>query len=317
MNNFTRALQFRVPQDFEGDFSVLLQEINSGNEGLLGIQAVHGGKFVHLCVQTTQQAQLAEARGLNLGDTHHDLLSLGQRYTFVSCFVPIEFQDMKLILLTKPYGDVIKVRRLKHKASGFENLENGCQVLTFSKLRKPLPTRLSFEGISIGFKYTGQPKSCLRCSSFEHVVAECPLKRTNASNSNDNSITPETAVNSSDSKDSSSSTETLETPEASTVNANPPTDSTPNQDMETEQTDQRTRPPKRPPSTPTKTEQGTKSIKIDNFEDFVRDLRNKADSPQLLQVSKDKVTKARALCLQRDHGNLTAKTLNCQTEKPF
>ena len=50
-------------------------------------------------------------------------------------------------------------------------------MVAFSKLNKPIPVRLSHKGMSIGFKYTGQPRSCPGCSSFEHLVSECPYRK--------------------------------------------------------------------------------------------------------------------------------------------
>ena len=53
MNNFATTLLFRVPLGFNGNFSALLRDINSSNQGLTGIQAVQGGKFVDLLWYTT------------------------------------------------------------------------------------------------------------------------------------------------------------------------------------------------------------------------------------------------------------------------
>ena len=113
----------------------------------------------------------------NFEEKHYNLNPLGQRYTFVSTFVPIQFHDEDLLLLLQRYGHVKSVGRLYHKVPELSHLENGCRVVTFTKLDKPLPKRISYGGISIGFKYTGQPKSCVRCSSFEHEINECPRGR--------------------------------------------------------------------------------------------------------------------------------------------
>jgi hypothetical protein len=63
------------------------------------------------------------------------------------------------------------------KVEDLQQFENGVRVATFEKLEKDLPHRLTVSGLSIGFKYTDQPQSCVRCSSMDHVVKNCPLKR--------------------------------------------------------------------------------------------------------------------------------------------
>ena len=159
MNNFKRTVRFRVAEGFAGGYGELFNSIKDSLDGLVGIQSVHGGNFVDLCLKTEELAQIVEARGLDIGESHYTVQPLGARYTFVSCFVPIELSDKQLLQAIQPlYGDAKHVRRLKHKSPGLEDLENGCRVVTITTLRKPLPTRLSFEGISIGFKYTGQPE---------------------------------------------------------------------------------------------------------------------------------------------------------------
>ena len=51
--------------------------------------------------ESSEQAQIAEARGLNLGSNHYDLNAVGTLQTFVSCFVPIEADDMKIVNITQ------------------------------------------------------------------------------------------------------------------------------------------------------------------------------------------------------------------------
>lgn len=157
MSNFKRTLRLRAPQGFGGDFPKLFNTINDSVDGLVGIQAVFSGKYLAICFETEEKAQIAEAQGLDLGTNHYEFNNVGTRHTFVSCFVPIEVEDLKIVNLRQPYEDVTRIRRLKHKSPGSRKL--GERVLTFSRIRKTLLSRLSFEGISVGFKYTGQPKS--------------------------------------------------------------------------------------------------------------------------------------------------------------
>lgn len=85
MNNFTRTLRLRVPQEYEGDYIELFNEIKESHAGLLGIQAVHGGKTLELCFGT-KEAQTTEARGINLGEQHLEFQPIGTRqFCFLFC----------------------------------------------------------------------------------------------------------------------------------------------------------------------------------------------------------------------------------------
>ena len=148
------------------------------------------GSVVDLCFKSPEAATLAAAKGVDFNNVQQELKTLNQPMIFVSCFLPIEFPDSELTNLLQVYGEVKGTRRLYHKEQGLENLENGCRVVSFSKLKKPIPVRLSYKGISIGFKYTGQPRSCLRCSSFEHLVAECPYKKAKSTTTINHSVPP-------------------------------------------------------------------------------------------------------------------------------
>ena len=45
-------------------------------------------------------------------------------------------------------------------------------------MRKHIPGNMTIQTVSIGFKYTGQPPQWFKCSSLEHMIKDCPLKRT-------------------------------------------------------------------------------------------------------------------------------------------
>lgn len=59
--------------------------------------------------------------------------------------------------------------------------ERGIRVVKFIKLSKAIPKRVVVAGIEIGFKYSGQPATCLRRHSMDHVVKDCPKRRKNPS----------------------------------------------------------------------------------------------------------------------------------------
>ena len=50
------------------------------------------------------------------------------------------------------------------------------RVAEFVSLDKDLPRKIFTNGVEIHFKYTGQPITCYRCGSTEHVVQNCPQK---------------------------------------------------------------------------------------------------------------------------------------------
>lgn len=43
----------------------------------------------------------------------------------------------------------------------------------FVKINRDLPHRIVTQGVEINFTYTGQPLTCYRCNSTEHVVQNC------------------------------------------------------------------------------------------------------------------------------------------------
>lgn len=47
----------------------------------------------------------------------------------------------------------------------------------FVSLDKDLPRKMVTQGLEIYFKYTGQPMTCYRCGSSEHMVKSCPKQR--------------------------------------------------------------------------------------------------------------------------------------------
>lgn len=65
-------------------------------------------------------------------------------------------------------------RRLFFKEEGYRHIENNIHVIEFKSLDRDLPPQLVTRGLEIGFRYTGQPITCFRCSSTEHVVKDCP-----------------------------------------------------------------------------------------------------------------------------------------------
>ena len=321
---FSRTLRLRVPEGTNYDFKKLFRQLKSSCPGLVGIQALGKGSVVDLCFNTENGAHRAAAAGVDYENVHFELKSLAPTLTFVSVFVPIEFADSELKTLLSFYGEIKSVRRLFHKEEGLENLENGCRVLAFSKLAKPLPVRLSYKGISIGFKYTGQPKSCLRCSSFDHLVAECPYKRAKAAATKTQQASPPTPRQAETTTATTSPSESQM--EISPSEPSPPAVSLSQAEQQAPSPAQSPAPlaqsthRKRPLDSPSKG-QGKKAS-LDGFGIFQEDLRARKDNDKLQAVSKDIVLKARAYLLQLTKGDFKevssqdAKQIKLQDRQP-
>ena len=56
---------------------------------------------------------------------------------------------------------------------GFSHIERGICLAELTKINRDLPRRIVTQGVEINFKYTGQPITCYRCNSTEHVVRNC------------------------------------------------------------------------------------------------------------------------------------------------
>lgn len=97
----------------------------------------------------------------------------------MSVFVAVEFPDQEIVNFLKQYGQLKSenLRRLCYNEEGFRNIERGISVAEFTSLDRDLPRKVVTQGLEIFFKYTGQPITCYRCGSTEHVVKNCPKQR--------------------------------------------------------------------------------------------------------------------------------------------
>ncbi|CAH3027966.1 unnamed protein product [Porites evermanni] len=108
---------------------------------------------------------------------------LGAKTIHVSVIVAVEFPDQEIVNFLKQYGQLKSenLRRLCYKEEGFRNIERGIRMAEFTSLDKGLPRKVVTQGLEIFFKYTGQPITCHRCGSTEHVVKNCPKQRSHFS----------------------------------------------------------------------------------------------------------------------------------------
>ena len=307
------------------DYLEFFKHINKSFKNLQGIQTSGGGKFVELCFDTFEAAEVAELRGLDFENTHYELTPLGQRLIFVSTFIPIQFPDEDLLELLKIYGNVKSVRRLFHKDPELNHLENGCRVVAFTKLDKPLPKRISYGGISVGFKYTGQPNSCVKCSSFDHEINECPRRKPkptqNSKQSSKQDLKPENNQPKENQLDQPPrETDTLNQSKHQTINETQEKPELLIVEMDTAEIHSRKRKVVSPPDSPIKsdTNRAKKTNPLNHYEEFLSDLKKERDSVKLLKSPKDLVARARALFLHQELGNVDkadTKTLSFDNKK--
>lgn len=90
----------------------------------------------------------------------------------------MEYPDVELIPFLKTYGKMKTdtLRRLYYNEEGFSHIKRGIRIAEFLSRDKDLPRKIVTNGVEIHFKYTGQPITCYRCGSTEHVVQNCPQK---------------------------------------------------------------------------------------------------------------------------------------------
>ena len=93
--------------------------------------------------------------------------------------VSVEFPDELLLETLRRYGELKSddLRCVYFKEEGLCHLENGARVVEFARLTQNIPRQIVVEGIPIGFKYSGQPNTCFKCGSLDHLVFNCPKKQ--------------------------------------------------------------------------------------------------------------------------------------------
>ena len=139
---------------------------------ITGIVPQFGGKCFDITLDDAECAAEPANTGFDYGDERKQLRLLGAKSIHVSIFVAVEYPDDDLIQLLNTYGTLAspKLRRLHYPEEGFTHIENGIRVAQFTNITRDIPKRLVIGGVEIGFKYTGQPSTCYRCQSTEHVV---------------------------------------------------------------------------------------------------------------------------------------------------
>ena len=175
-----RTVRFKPPPSLEVDSKILLGALKVPKEELVGLVPRYGGKCYDITTKSAESASILVVEGLNLDGSHDTLTLLGVRSIHVSVFVSVEFPDELLLDTLSVYGELKSraVRRVYFKDEGLQHLENGARVVEFTRLKRDIPKQIVAHGVPIGLKYTGQPNTCFKCGSPEHIVKNCPKRST-------------------------------------------------------------------------------------------------------------------------------------------
>ena len=157
----------------------IVRSLPEFQEEITGIVPNFGGKCFDITLRTTDAATRLAKSGFDYGAERKPLKLLGAKTIHVSVFVAVEFPDQEVIKFLKQYGQLKSehLRRLCYTEEGFTSIERGIRVAEFISLDKDLPRKVVTQGLEIFFKYTGQPITCYRCGSADHVVKNCPKQR--------------------------------------------------------------------------------------------------------------------------------------------
>jgi len=157
----------------------IAQSLSAYADDIQGIVPLFGGKCFDITLASPEAAAKLAQEGIDYEQVHKPLRLLGQRSIHVSVFVSVEYPDADLLNLLATYGQLKSksVRHLRFSEQGFTHIENGVRVVEFTRIERDIPKRLVIAGLEIGFKYSGQPVTCHRCHSTEHVVKNCPKRR--------------------------------------------------------------------------------------------------------------------------------------------
>ena len=174
-----RTVRLMVDEDMEIDALEIAKSLPDYAEHIIGIVPQFGGKCFDITLQTAETAIKLSTAGFDYGDARKTLRLLGAKSIHVSVFVSVEFPDGDLIALLEQYGELKSrnLRRLHFQEEGFTHIERGVRVAEFIKITRDIPKKIVLAGIEVGFKYSGQPATCYRCQSTEHVVKDCPKRR--------------------------------------------------------------------------------------------------------------------------------------------
>ena len=174
-----RTVRLTVDDDMTIDVLQVIRSLPDFQGDITGVMPQFGGKYIDITLRDPEVAARLALSGFDYENVHKPLRLLGEKSIHVSVFVPVEFPDDTVVDLLKEYGELksTNLRRLYFKKEGFAHIERGIRVAEFRQLHRDVPRRIATQGVEINIKYTGQPVTCHRCHSTEHLVRNCPKQR--------------------------------------------------------------------------------------------------------------------------------------------
>ena len=174
-----RTVRLIIEEDMRINALQVIASLPDFQADITSVVPLFGGKRIDITLRDHEVAARLAASGFDYGDVRKPLRLLGEKPIHVSCFVSVEFPDNVMVDLLKQYGELKteNLRRLYFQEEGFSHIECGIRVAEFIKINRDLPRRIVTQGVEINFKYTGQPITCYRCNSTEHVVHNCDKQR--------------------------------------------------------------------------------------------------------------------------------------------
>ena len=175
----TKTVRLIVEDGMETNAIEILRSLPDFQGEIAGVVPNFGGKCFDITLQSVEAATRLVTAGFDYGAERKPLKLLGARTIHVSVFVAVEYPDQEIVKFLKQFGQLKSenLRRLCYNEEGFRNIERGIRVAEFTALDRDLPRKVVTQGLEIFFKYTGQPMTCYRCGSTEHIVKHCPKQR--------------------------------------------------------------------------------------------------------------------------------------------
>ena len=334
----TKTVRLIVEENMAINALEIVRYLPDFQEEITGIVPNFGGKCFDITLRSTDAATRLATSGFDYGAERKPLKLLGAKTIHVSVFVAVEFPDQEIVKFLKQYGQLKSenLRRLCYNEEGFRNIERGIRVAEFTSLDRDLPRKVVTQGLEIFFKYTGQPITCYRCGSTEHVVKNCPKERSRFSHIRAEDrvlVDPPNPTTPQESQMETNSDETSEdtTPVENSADRSPLTQSyasvtAPSPDLSLssasrdlfDSQSQQSR--KRPPSSPGKADKPEPKQRAVNdkgkasptIQGFLRRLKQSGPERTKLMtiIQGPQYYRARALYFQYKHGNFADLDLN-------
>ncbi|KAE8737538.1 hypothetical protein FOCC_FOCC016998 [Frankliniella occidentalis] len=165
------------------------EELDVGVSELVSVEHEFGSRRVHFKLKDSKKVEelVMEDGGERLfryedGSTKKVTLScagMGLRYVRVRN-LPLEAGEEELNKILSEYGRVIDCVREKYgPKSVFPGVLTGVRVARM-QLKKHVPNYLRVCNLEVYVEYSGQPRTCQRCGSTQHLRAACPRGNTYA-----------------------------------------------------------------------------------------------------------------------------------------